>query len=71
MSKKAKNVNTNEASVDDIDTPEWVDAEPAAATPAIAEDAADPATEHWRREVAAYEERTGEKVKVVPAWVKE
>ncbi len=67
MSKKAKNVNTNDGRVDDIDT-----SEPSAAEkPAPAEDAADPATEHWRREVAAYEERTGETVKTVPAWVKE
>lgn len=63
MSKKTKNVNTTEASVDDIDI---APAGPAGDPPAV-----DPATEHWRREVAAYEERTGEKVSVVPAWVKE
>lgn len=62
MSKKTKNVNTNESDVDGVDIP----VEPAGDPPAV-----DPATEHWRREVAAYEERTGEKVSVVPAWVKE
>lgn len=64
MSKKTKNVNTNESDVDGVDIP----VEPAADPPAAEPDAA---TEHWKREVAAYEERTGEKVKTVPAWVKE